>query len=77
MINFSRYAATLSWWHYWVAESSIIYDAPKTLKIQRRCHMRLVPGRKYVLGCTAFSQCHFVKDYNSLTRAEKELVEKQ
>ncbi|RCN29715.1 hypothetical protein ANCCAN_24524 [Ancylostoma caninum] len=83
-----KYDKLFQWWHYWVAESYIIYDAPKTLKIQRRCHMRLVPGRKYVLGrsgckwrhqpksCTGFSQCHFVKDYNSLTRAEKELVEK-
>ncbi|RCN39832.1 hypothetical protein ANCCAN_14229 [Ancylostoma caninum] len=72
-----KYEKLFQWWHYWVAHSYIIYDAPKTLKIHRGCGIRLQTGQKYVLGCTSFSQCHFVKAYNSLTADEKKLVETQ
>ncbi|KAL6728063.1 hypothetical protein Aduo_009873 [Ancylostoma duodenale] len=72
-----KYEKLFQWWHYWVAQSYIIYDAPKSLRIHRWCSIRLQPGQKYVLGCKSFSECHFVKAYNSLTPAEKKLVEQQ
>ncbi|EPB75716.1 hypothetical protein ANCCEY_05208 [Ancylostoma ceylanicum] len=65
------------WWHYWVAEATIISDAPKTLKINQKCGIRLERGQQYVLGCTSFSNCHFVRPYKRLTRRERELIQKQ
>ncbi|EYC27403.1 hypothetical protein Y032_0009g704 [Ancylostoma ceylanicum] len=96
-----KYEKLFQWWHYWVAEATIISDAPKTLKINQKCGIRLERGQQYVLGesscklydikqkvvekifkkhllgCTSFSNCHFVRPYKRLTRRERELIQKQ
>ncbi|EYC27419.1 hypothetical protein Y032_0009g716 [Ancylostoma ceylanicum] len=72
-----KYEKLFQWWHYWVAEATIISDAPKTLKINQKCDVQLERGQQYVLGCASFSNCHFVRPYKSLTQHELELIEKQ
>nr|ABP88131.1 tissue inhibitor of metalloprotease [Ancylostoma duodenale] len=72
-----KYEKLFQWWHYWVAEATIIRDAPKTLKVSQNCGVRLELGKGYVLGCRTFSHCHFVRPYNNLTTEEMELIQKQ
>ncbi|KAL6728062.1 hypothetical protein Aduo_009872 [Ancylostoma duodenale] len=72
-----KYEKLFQWWHYWVAEARIIRYAPKTLKVNQKCGVRLELGQEYVLGCRTFSHCHFVRPYNNLTKEEKELIQKQ